>query len=165
MKPDRWGWPGSLVLLALFSLRSQAERDPFQPPSAVRCPSSPPAAPLWRLRGIVGRAEDYRAWLVSPQGKVNLWAQRQWPDERWQLLTVDALGITAASGLECRTPLRITLKGSLYARDAKIGDSQQEAMDRRTVSAVESAAAANQPGGTASASAARQPGSVVPGVR
>ncbi|WP_158780956.1 HofP DNA utilization family protein [Pantoea sp. BAV 3049] len=192
MKTDRWRWRGSLLLLTLFCWRGQAERDPFQPPQSVSCLSSPAAVPLWQLRGIVGRAENYRAWLVSPQGKGALWAQQQWPDEHWQLLKVEALSITAASGLECQTPLRIMLKGSIYARDAKnvdslhkaipaegrpeardavgrnrteANDAGAETVDRRTGSATEFATAANQPGGIASVSSARQSSSVIPGVR
>ncbi|KAB8312371.1 DUF2531 family protein [Erwinia endophytica] len=140
MPPERQAWQRYLLLLFLFSPpEGQAARDPFQPPETISCLALRSTAPLWRLRDIVGRAEDYRAWLVSPQGKGKLWAQQQWPGPGWQLLKVEALSVTVGHGLACKTPLRITLKGSIYVR---------EAQDDGTVSVVDPHAAARQPGTT-----------------
>ncbi|EXU76534.1 DNA utilization family protein [Erwinia mallotivora] len=140
---NRWRY-NLLLFSLLFSPAGQSERDPFQPPQEADCLNVQPAAAPWQLRGIVGQPDDYRAWLVSPEGRGKLWARQQSPGNQWQLSQVDARGLTLASMQGCKAVLKMTLKGDIYARDK--GNS----------------AAVTDDGAL---SAARQPHRVVSGVR
>lgn len=130
-------WRHFLVMFSLvISGVSHAGRDPFQPPKNIACLNVKPEIPLWQLRGIVGQQDDYRAWLISPQGSGKLWAKGQRPDEIWQLLQLDAFSITVASRQGCVSSLKMMLKENIYAKNKD---------DTRTGTAVAPVASLRQP--------------------
>lgn len=108
--------PLRLLVLLLVTAGCGAERDPFQPPGALCLPAA--SAPFnWRLKGIIGRADDYHAWLTQAKGKGMPRRQGQQLDERWQLVKVDAQSIMLADVTDCLPPLIRNLKGSIYETD------------------------------------------------
>jgi len=123
--------------LLLGSADTCASRDPFTPPDSLNCQAAGHARPLWRLRGIIGHKEDYRALMVSDQGKGRLRGHKERLDEYWQLREVDARSVTLAAQQGCTPPLRLALKGSIYENSALENDV--------AVAAVTPAVAPRQP--------------------
>ena len=122
MKTEGCSLPGQatlasrLLVLLLLAAGCQAERDPFQPRGALCLPAA--SAPVsWRLKGIIGQADDYHAWLTQAKGTGMSRRQGQQLDERWQLAKVDARSITLADVTGCFPPLIRNLKGSIYEKD------------------------------------------------
>ena len=108
--------PLRLLVLLLVTAGCGAERDPFQPPGALCLPAA--SVPFnWRLKGIIGRADDYHAWLTQAKGKGMPRMEGQQLDERWQLVKIDARSITLADVTGCLPPLIKNLKGSTYETD------------------------------------------------
>ncbi|WP_338560221.1 HofP DNA utilization family protein [Erwinia sp. E_sp_B04_7] len=105
-----------LLLLLLITAGCRAEKDPFQPPGTV-CETAQSAPFNWRLKGIIGRADDYHAWLTPEKGKGMPRSQGQQIDQRWQLIKVEAMSITLADVKGCLSPLKRNLKGSIYEKD------------------------------------------------
>lgn len=103
-------------LLLLLTAECQANRDPFRPVEDA-CQSAQVFPDHWRLKGIVGQKQNYRALLLTAKGK---WAQRRQGepvDEHWYLLNVGPLSITLGDRKGCQPPVEKRLKGSLYEKD------------------------------------------------
>jgi len=109
-----------LALLIFICMNAaKAARDPFMPPENVLCDTPAKTALVPRLRGIIGKEGDYRAWLVTSGGQGQLWAQQQWPTPRWLLQRVTAFSIRLQSATRC-PPLIINLQGSLYETEPSV---------------------------------------------
>ncbi|WP_052130763.1 HofP DNA utilization family protein [Erwinia typographi] len=107
------------VFLMLLAGEGRGERDPFQPPGAACGGEKPPFR--WQLKGIVGRAGDYHAWLMRGRGKWLQLRQGEGVVSGWRLRQIDGLSITLADVNGCLPPLKKTLKGSIYEKDTLPG--------------------------------------------
>lgn len=114
---------GYLTLLAVCLMwlvgEGRGERDPFQPPG-MACEGELTSF-LWQLKGIVGRADDYHAWLMRAQGEWITLRQGERVDQRWQLQQIDGLSITLEDVTGCLSPFKKTLKGNIYEKDTLSG--------------------------------------------
>lgn len=122
MKTERGNLRGAIVsLLLLVTAVSQAERDPFQP-LVSGCELNP--LPFqWQLKGIIGQAEDFHAWLMAKTGKWIQLTQGQQLNARWLLQEVTALSITLADLNGCEPAFKRNLKGSIYEKDSLSADA------------------------------------------
>ncbi|MCX0498730.1 HofP DNA utilization family protein [Erwinia billingiae] len=121
MKTERGNLCRAIVsLLLLIAADSQAGRDPFQP-LVSECEQHP--MPFhWQLKGIIGQADDFHAWLIAKQGKWIQLTQGQQLSQRWQLQEITALSITLADLNGCEPAFKRNLKGSIYEKDSLPAD-------------------------------------------
>lgn len=81
-------------LIAAHSYSSTENlRDPFHPVVAVPC-SQVDTTPLWRLKGVMGRAGDWVGWLAQPDSPwLKLKQGEAIPSSHWQVSQLDKLGM------------------------------------------------------------------------
>ncbi|MCU5771858.1 DUF2531 family protein [Erwiniaceae bacterium BAC15a-03b] len=79
-----------------------AARDPFAPSETASCLQQVPALTQWRLQGIIGRAADYRGWLLSPQGQVVTVANSgDFPLYPWEVSEINGAAIHLQAVQSC----------------------------------------------------------------
>lgn len=104
--------PALLLLLACCS----SARDPFSSPGGASCLSPEPAS-AWRLLGVIGRADRFDAWLISPTGTLlRRGVEQPLPGTSWRVIRTDAGGVTLSDVLSCLPPLRLVLTGGKHVQ-------------------------------------------------
>ncbi|WP_128177102.1 HofP DNA utilization family protein [[Pantoea] beijingensis] len=110
----RWiSW--SIVVIAYFA----HARDPFSPPDAMTCLSEIPRPVQWRLQGIIGRKNDYRGWLLSPQGQsLTMSTGDVFPLAPWFIDEIGPMSVMLSEEKSCRPgQYQLTVKGPFDDKD------------------------------------------------
>lgn len=105
------------LLILLMCCGSALARDPFQPMAGAACIQQVETLPGWRLQGIIGREDHYRAWLLGPQGKIiTVDAGQPFPLAPWRLASLTRSRVSLVVENSCSTQtLSFQIKG--HARD------------------------------------------------
>ncbi|MBP2168642.1 pilus assembly protein HofP [Erwinia toletana] len=111
--------PARLLWLLWLLSGVAVARDPFAPAETASCLQPAPALTQWRLQGIIGRADDYRGWLLSPQGQVVTVASTGdfllYP---WEVSEINGVAIHLQVAQRCEQQrFTLRLKGRDYEMD------------------------------------------------
>ena len=102
----------SSFLLLLLVVNTALARDPFLPAGVSPCPEETAALFAWRLQGVIGRPDNYQAWLSSSgtlRQRVRI--EEQLAGSAWRVTHIDLQEVSLADGTQCLPPLTLRLKG------------------------------------------------------
>lgn len=123
---------GSPVLwLVTLMVASAQARDPFVAPQVARCVTELPTLSQWHLQGVIGRDNDWRGWLLSPQGQVlAVVPESNFPVYPWQISEINGQSISFRATQSCEEgQFSLRLKGRFNEKDrhrhAVVADDQQ----------------------------------------
>lgn len=102
----------SNLFVLLLVMCAAGARDPFLPAGTSPCSLETETTFPWRLQGVIGRPDNYQAWLRSPTSiRQHVAVNDLLPDGGWRVTQIDLHSVSLTDSTQCQPSLTLHLKG------------------------------------------------------